>query len=228
MSNLDILKLKLSKDTLDIIENTISLDLRIYLFNEILDIYNTFDKAHGLDHIATVIDSSLKLSKFYNLNNSMILVIAIFHDIGMAKDRKTHHIHSKEILLADSNLLKWFTNEEIFIMGIACEQHRASNVEKPQSIYGLIISDADRTTDIYDMIIRCYNFTLKHYSNLDDNQRYLRVYSHLTEKYGINGYAKFYLKESKLVIMKPFLEAQKILKNEIEFHHIYYTLINNI
>ena len=228
MDNFKNLKSQISKESIDIIDNKIPLDLKDYLFNSIINIYNTFDKGHGLKHISTVIDSSLKLSKFYNLNESMILVIAIFHDIGMTKDRNTHEIHSKEILINDSNLSKWFSNEEISIMGQACEEHRASNPKKPTTIYGLIISDADRTTDIYDMITRCYNFTLKHYQDLCEEKRYKRVYSHLTEKYGTNGYAKFYLEESKIVIMKPFLEAQEILKNEIEFKDIYSILIKNM
>ena len=228
MNNLIKVKSQLSKESIDIIDSKIPLDLKNYLFNNIIDIYNTFDKGHGIKHISTVIDSSLKLSKFYNLSESMILVIAIYHDIGMIKDRKTHHIHSKEILINDSNLQKWFSSEQILIMGQACEQHRASNMSKPSTIYGLIISDADRTTDIYDMITRCYNFTLKHYPNLCEEERYFRVYSHLTEKYGTNGYAKFYLEESKTVIMKPFLEAQEILKNEIEFKDIYSKLIKNM
>lgn len=228
MNNLRKVKLQLSKESMDIIDSKIPLDLKNYLFNNIIDIYNSFDKAHGIKHISTVINSSLKLSKFYNLNESMILVIALYHDIGMIKDRKTHHIHSKEILINDSNLQKWFSLEEISIMGQACEEHRASNMSKPSTIYGLIVSDADRTTDIYDMITRCYNFTLKHYFDLCEEERYNRVYSHLTEKYGSNGYAKFYLEESKSIIMKPFLEAQLILKDEVTFNNIYSKLIKNI
>lgn len=225
MNNLDKLKLHLSEESITIIENHINSDLKHYLFNSILDKYNSFDDGHGINHIATVVDSSLKLSKFYNLNLSMILTIAIYHDIGMIKDRKYHHIHSKEILTTDSNLLNWFSTEEINIMGQACEQHRASTEETPETIYGLIVSDSDRTTNIQDMITRCYNFTLKHHSDLSEDERYLRVYSHLTEKYGANGYAKFYLEESKILIMKPFLDAQEILKNEFEFKSIYYKVL---
>lgn len=225
MDNFNKIKSQLSTESIYIIENKIPTDLNYYVFNSILDTYNKLDAAHGLNHISTVIDSSLKLSKFYNLNECMILTIAIFHDIGMIEDRKLHHIHSKEILMNDSKLLKWFSPEEIRIMGQACEQHRASSIEKPETIYGLIVSDSDRTTNIQDMITRCYNFTLKHHSDLSEDERYLRVYSHLTEKYGANGYAKFYLEESKILIMKPFLDAQEILKNEFEFKSIYYKVL---
>lgn len=225
MYNYNQLKSQLSNESINIIDNKISLDLKNYLFKYILNIYTKFDKGHGLSHIATVIDSSLKLSLFYNLNESMILTIAIFHDIGLTKNRDHHHIHSKEILLTDTALHKWFSKEQIDIMAEACHDHRASNPKKTKSIYGLIVSDADRTTDIYDMIIRCYNFTLKHYPDLSSENRYIRVYSHLREKYGANGYVKFYLEESNLVIMKPFLEAQDILKDETKFRYIYNDLV---
>ena len=112
-------------------------------------------------------------------------------------------------------------------MGEACEDHRASNANEPRSVYGYIISDADRTTDIYDMIERCYNFSRKNYSDLNEEETYRRVYSHLVEKYGEGGYAKFYLEESKEVIMKPYIEAQEILKKEEDFRGYYNKIILN-
>ena len=69
---------------------------------------------------------------------------------------------------------------------------------------------------------------LRRASSIGKEEKYIRVYSHLTEKYGTNGYAKFYLEESKVVIMKPFLEAQEILKSEVKFKEIYLELIKNI
>lgn len=48
----------------------------------------------------------------------------------------------------------------------------------------------------------------------------------MKEKYGEGGYAKFYLKESQEIIMKPYIEAQKILKDEEVFKEIYLKSIN--
>ena len=81
----------------------------------------------------------------------------------------------KSILIKDEELRKWFTEEEIIIMGEACEDHRASNENEPRSIYGYIISDADRTTDIYDMIERCYNFS-KRIMKIKMKKNYIRGY----------------------------------------------------
>lgn len=224
MENLYEIKKIISKETYTIINNEIEQSLLKYLMEDILEKYKAFDKGHGIKHIATVIDSSIKLSKYFPVNKSMVLTIAIYHDLGMSIDRKIHQIHSKDMLINDTNLENWFTKKELILMGEACEDHRASNTHEPRSIYGYIVSDADRTTDIYDMIERCYNFSKKNYSDLSEEETYKRVYSHLVEKYGESGYDKFYLKESKNVIMKPYIEAQEILKKEEDFK-VYYNKI---
>lgn len=227
MRNLNEIKEKISKESNDVLDNKIDKSLLKYLTESILENYKTFDKGHGIKHIATVIDSSIKLSKYFPVNKNMVLTIAIYHDLGMSIDRKTHQIHSRDMLINDINLKNWFTKEELTLMGEACEDHRASNAHEPRSVYGYIISDTDRTTDIYDMIERCYNFSRKNYSDLNGEETYIRVYSHLVEKYGEGGYAKFYLEESKEVIMKPYIEAQEILKKEEDFRCYYNKIILN-
>ena len=227
MINLNEIKERISKESNDVLDNKIDKSLLKYLIESILENYKTFDKGHGIKHIATVIDSSIKLSKYFPVNKNMLLTIAIYHDLGMSIDRKTHQIHSRDMLINDINLKNWFTKEELILMGEACEDHRASNANEPRSLYGYIISDADRTTDIYDMIERCYNFSRKNYSDLNEEETYRRVYSHLVEKYGEGGYAKFYLEESKEVIMKPYIEAQEILKKEEDFRGYYNKIILN-
>ncbi|WP_291649241.1 HD domain-containing protein [Clostridium sp.] len=227
MKNLNEIKEKISEESNNVLDKEIDKSLLKYLTENILENYKTFDKGHGIKHIATVIDSSIKLSKYFPVNKNMVLTIAIYHDLGMSIDRKTHQIHSRNMLINDINLKNWFTKEELILMGEACEDHRASNPHEPRSVYGYIISDADRTTDIYDMIERCYNFSRKNYSDLNEDETYRRVYSHLVEKYGEGGYAKFYLQESKEVIMKPYIEAQEILKKEEDFRNYYNKIILN-
>jgi uncharacterized protein len=47
----------------------------------------------------------------------------------------------------------------------------------------------------------------------------------LVREYGEGGYAKFYLEESKNVIMRPYIEAQEILKKEEVFKFYYNKII---
>ncbi|WP_418222618.1 HD domain-containing protein [Clostridium isatidis] len=222
----EILRKIVSDEVYIIIEKEVNKELLDYLFENILIKYNSLDKGHGINHIGKVIDSSIKLSNYFDVNKNMILTIAVYHDIGMIVERKTHEKHSKNILITDKELRKWFNEEEIIIMGEACEDHRASNVNEPRTIYGYIISDADRTTDINDMIERCYNFSKKNFNDNNEEEIYKRVYNHLRGKYGEGGYAKFYLEESREAIMKPYLKAQEILKNEKEFKEIYKIIVS--
>ena len=227
MHTLKALNLHLSTEDIDKIETSVPETLIDYLFNEVLNNYLSFDKGHGINHIMTVIKSSLKLSKFYSVKIPMVLTVAIYHDLGLKFDRAKHHIHSKEILTQDKKLETWFSPEEIFIMGDACEDHRASNSYKPRNIYGLIISDADRTTDIDDMITRCYSYSRTHFPDMDEEETYNRVKLHLREKYGDRGYAKLYLPESEAIIMEPIYRARKILSNDDEFYKTYHKKIFN-
>lgn len=226
MYKLQDLRKIVSIESYEIIEDKIDKDLVKYLLENIMPIYDNLDKGHGINHIGTVIDSSMKLSECFDINPNMVFTVAIYHDLGMTVERKSHEKYSKKMLLENKDLRTWFNEEECIKMGEACEYHRASNKNEPRSIYGYIISDADRTTDIEDMIIRCYNFSLKNFDDKTDEEIYNRVYSHLKEKYGEGGYAKFYLKESQEIIMKPYIEAQQILKNEKIFKGIYLKSVN--
>jgi uncharacterized protein len=226
MYNLQDLEKIVSGQSYKIIKDKIDKTLVKYLLENIMPIYNTLDKGHGINHIGTVIDSSMKLSECFGINSNMVFTVAIYHDLGMSIDRKIHEKHSKIMLTENKDLKNWFSEEEIIKMGEACEDHRASNKIEPRSIYGYLISDADRTTDIEDMIIRCYNFSIKNYKDKNEEDLYNRVYAHLKEKYGEGGYAKFYLKESQEIIMKPYIEAQKILEDEEVFKKIYLKVVN--
>ena len=90
--------------------------IKEYIENNILPQYHNFDKGHNIDHVKTVIEESLKLADGLEVNTDMVYTIAAYHDLGLLKDRKTHHLVSGEILQADKELTNWFTNEQIYIM----------------------------------------------------------------------------------------------------------------
>ena len=102
-------------------------ELRIYIETEIIPRYESFDAAHGTDHVRTVIAQSLDLARHYDVDADMIYAVAAYHDTGLARGRELHHIHSGEILLADTELRRWFTAEQLAVMRDAVEDHRASS-----------------------------------------------------------------------------------------------------
>ena len=53
-------------------------ELQNYVRQSIIPQYANFDKAHQIDHVEKVIEESLKLATYYEVDYSMVYVIASF------------------------------------------------------------------------------------------------------------------------------------------------------
>lgn len=198
------------------IKYTINVKLVEYIENEIFPLYNKNEEGHGINHIKTVIKRSLELAKDYDVNIDMVYTIASYHDLGHYIDRKTHEIISAEMFMKDEKITKWFTDEQRIIIKEAIEDHRASSKHEPRTIYGKIISTADRTIiNIDNTIKRTYFYGIKNYPELSKEEQVERIYQHLKEKYGENGYAKVYLKDEEFEM--ALQKLRKALCNKEEF-----------
>ena len=197
-------------------------ELKKYIDDNILLRYNNNDKGHGLEHIMYVIDRSIRFAKTIdNINYDMVYVVAAYHDVGHSIDAKNHEKISANMLLEDINLRKFFNEEQIKIMSEAVYDHRASTQTNPRSIYGKIVSSADRNTNIEDILRRTYEYRIKHSENESLDQIIDESYNHLLEKFGRKGYAveKMYFED---IEYKNFLDnVDKLLKNRNEFNKIY-------
>ena len=115
-------------------------DITDYVEREIIPRYAAFDKAHREDHVRSVIEQSMKLAeKMPGVNQSMVYIIAAFHDLGLINGRENHHTESRKILEADDFVKLHFSPEEITIMGEAVEDHRASNKYVPRNMIPLLL-----------------------------------------------------------------------------------------
>ena len=175
--------------------------LKTYIENDILPRYQHFDKAHRLDHITTVIAQSAALADMLHgqgieVDRDMVYVIAAYHDLGIVNGRDNHHIDSGRILMADPELPKHFTQEQLLTMKEAVEDHRASSKRAPRSIYGRIVAEADRQIDPRTIVLRTIQFGLKNYPDLDKAGHFARAEAHLHEKYGEGGYLRLWFPES--------------------------------
>lgn len=185
--------------------------LTTYVQDNIFPLYSRNEEGHGINHIKTVIEKSLKFAKEQNANLDMAYAIAAYHDLGHYIDRKTHEIISAKMFIEDENMKRFFTEEQIEIIREAIEDHRASSDHKPRSIYGMIVSTADRTIiDTDNAIKRSYSYGKRNYIGLSEEELIERVYEHLKEKYGENGYAKVYLED------KEFEEALQKLRHALD------------
>ncbi|MBR6961831.1 methyltransferase domain-containing protein [Candidatus Saccharibacteria bacterium] len=181
-------------------EATINEKLKRHIEKDVLPVYDKNEVGHGAGHIKEVITRSFELVKENNLdvNPDIVYTVAAFHDLGHHIDPKKHEIISAEMMMKDESLPKFFTGEELKIIKEAIEDHRASgDREKPRSIYGEIISSADRNTTVEACLSRFYTYGKRLKPDATDEELFERAHFHLSEKFGVGGYAKFYFKDAK-------------------------------
>lgn len=192
----------------------ISKALTTYIETEIIPRYENFDKAHNLSHVQTVIEESLALAKQHpEADERLVYVIAAYHDTGLCRDRATHHLVSGELLMADTRLRQWFSEEELLLMKEAVEDHRASTDHEPRSIYGRIVAEADRIIDPDITLRRTVQYGLKQNPVANEEWHYQRFHNHLMEKYAPGGYLKLWFPDGKNA--ERLKELQTIIADEL-------------
>jgi len=191
--------------------------LKDYIEETLFPQYNKNERAHGIEHINYVIRRTFELIEQNNLevDNNIAYTVAAYHDIGHHINPKKHELISAEIMSKDENLKQFFSNEELIIIKEAIEDHRASSDHEPRSIYGKIVSSADRNNTVEQCLERSYYYGKKLTPNATDRELYERAFEHQRLKFGENGYAKFYLKDKEY---EKFLEdIRKILADKETF-----------
>ncbi|WP_051615762.1 GNAT family N-acetyltransferase [Haploplasma modicum] len=196
-----------------------------YLEENIIPLYENLDLAHRSNHVFDVINYSLEIAKDYDVNYEMVYTVAVFHDVGLIKDRKTHHIVGAEMLMNDSFINSYFNEDEVKIMAHAVMDHRASSKNEPRSIYGKIIAEADRSNSMDDIIERSFLFGFSR-GIISFEESFIRIYEHIIEKYGENGYMKVYLKTRRTSEMLDNL--RKLVSDKASFKQYSYKLYKKL
>lgn len=193
--------------------------LKEFVYSYVKPHYDLTEGGHDMNHIDYVVNRSLIFSdqvEDEKINYDMVYTIAMFHDTGHHIDRKTHEKLSAEILLNCLGLKDFFDDNQIKIMAEAVEDHRASMDGEPRSIYGKIVSTADRNNSVEQCLFRSYTMQRKAHPEWDEDSLLENAYSHLNKKFGYNGYAKFYFKDDEyenfLKEIRPLLEDKNKFK----------------
>ena len=194
-------------------------ELQAYVEQAILPRYEHFDRAHGPEHARTVIEQSLALARHYQVDRQMVYAIAAYHDVGLEKGREMHHIHSGEILAADTKLRQWFSPQQIAVMREAVEDHRASSDHEPRTIYGRIVAEADRCIDPPTIVRRTIQYGLANYPELDREDQYRRCVDHLTHKYAEGGYLRLWIPESDNAL--HLARLRELIRNRQELRRLF-------
>ena len=167
--------------------------LKEYIENNIFPMYNKNDQGHNLDHIRYVISRSFKFADTIpGINYGIVYTVASYHDVGHHVNPKKHELVSAKIVYDDDKLKEFFNDEEIMIIKEAIEDHRASSSHEPRSIYGKIVSSADRNNTVEVCLRRSYSYNKKLHPEYNDEQIFEDCHHHLNSKFGENGYANFF------------------------------------
>jgi uncharacterized protein len=195
----------------------ISAKVRKYIETRVLPQYEKLS-GHAGGHIEQVIDRSLEFAKQApGVNLDMVYIIAAYHDLGRLIDNETHNIESAKMMRADKFLLENFTAEEVETMAEAVEDHRASLGYEPRSIYGKIVSSADRNPTVESMLERAYDYNKLLHPDYSEDEIIEDVRVHIREKYSPDGYAAktMYFKDPSFE--KMLVKVEEITKTPESF-----------
>lgn len=167
-----------------------------YVEQNILPLYDHFDRGHRRDHACQVIERSAQLARGFDVDEEMVYVVAAYHDTGLRYGRAQHHTDSACIIRADEMLREWFTEEQILTMADAAEDHRASTDHAPRTIYGRIVAEADRLIIPELIVRRTVQYSLANFPSLDYEGHWHRSLQHLEEKYAEGGYLRLWIEGS--------------------------------
>ena len=198
---------------------SITPSLEAYIETSIIPRYAAFDKAHREDHARAVIERALEMGERYDIDADMLYAAAACHDLGLAVDRKTHHLESGRIIRSDAELARWFTPEQIETIAQAAEDHRASAQTPPRSIYGALVAEADRMIVPETIIRRTVQFGFSHYPELEKEGHWQRTLEHLHEKYAEGGYLRLLIPGSPNEA--PLAELREIIRDEKRLREIF-------
>lgn len=196
-------------------------DLKKYIAKHIFPEYEKNDGGHNIAHVLEVIRRSFELNDVFNLglNENMIYAIAACHDWGKYVDHERHHLIAAQNFMNDEGMKKFFTDEERQTIKEAIEDHRSSKEDEPRSVYGKLISSADRNTTIEIVFIR--SFFVAHERMPDEViEDYLDfTIKRLSQKYSEeNPENMFYEDEAYRSFVK---DMRALLKKEEEFKNRY-------
>lgn len=199
--------------------------LTLYIEEEVIPRYASFDMAHREDHARSVIARALAMAVQYpEIDTEMLYTAAACHDLGLSVDRKTHHLESGKIIRADARLREWFTPQQIEVIAQAAEDHRASATTPPRSLYGCLVAEADRLIVPETVIQRTIQFGLSHYPELDKEAHWQRTLDHLHEKYAEGGYLHLLIPGSPNE--KPLEELRAIIRDEAKLRALFDRMYN--
>lgn len=199
----------------------VDLKLRDYVEKKVFPLWELNDKGHGPIHRTEVIRRIFALNETFqlNLNPNMLFVIASYHDVGKYIDHKKHHLIAAAKFMEDEQIKKFFTDNQRIIIKEAIEDHRSSKEDDPRSVYGKLISSADRNTTIEMVFIRSFFVAKDRMPDMNINEYLDYTVNRLINKYSEENPENMFFEDD---IYKVFLKDMRdLLTRPDDFKNLY-------
>ena len=201
--------------------------LRSYVEENVFPLWELNDKGHGPIHRTEVIRRIFALNETFHLklNPNMLFVIASYHDVGKYIDHKKHHLIAAEKFMEDVGMKRFFNDDERVIMKEAMEDHRSSKEDEPRSVYGKLISSADRNTTIEMVFIRSFFVAKDRMPDMNMNEYLDYTVNRLRKRYGEENPENMFFEDD---VYQVFLkDMRNLLSRPDDFKNLYCS-INHI
>lgn len=196
-------------------------ELKKYIYDNIFPFYDLNDGAHGIVHIIEVIRRIFALNDTFKLelDHNMLYAIAAYHDLGKYEDHTIHEKIAARRFMADENMKKFFGDEERQIIKEAIEDHRSAKEDNPRSVYGKLISSADRNTTIDIVFIRSFFVAKERMPEMNIEEYLDYTIKRLSKKYDEENPENMFFEDDTY---QTFIsDMRRLLKNEEEFKKRY-------
>lgn len=195
--------------------------LRSYVEENVFQLWELNDKGHGPIHRTEVIRRIFALNETFHLklNPNMLFVIASYHDVGKYIDHKRHHLIAAEKFMEDVGMKRFFNDDERVIMKEAMEDHRSSKEDEPRSVYGKLISSADRNTTIEMIFIRSFFVAKDRMPDMNINEYLDYTVNRLRKRYGEENPENMFFEDD---VYQVFLkDMRNLLSRPDDFKNLY-------
>ncbi len=202
-------------------------ELKKYIEEKIYPLYNNNYNGDNLERVEYVLNRGQKIISENGLiiDDNILFAAIAYHDLRKNTNEKDHEKISAEIMFNDKILKKYFSDKERIIIKEAIEDQRAKMEKEPRSIYGKILSSASRNSSVEQCLRRSYNYGKKINPDATDEEIFEGSYKALVKKFGKDGYAKFYFKDS--TYEKFLKELRDLLSNKEEFIKVQKNIVKN-
>ena len=201
--------------------------LRSYVEENVFPLWELNDKGHGPIHRTEVIRRIFALNETFHLklNPNMLFVIASYHDVGKYIDHKKHHLIAAEKFMEDVGMKRFFNDDERKVIKEAMEDHRSSKEDEPRSVYGKLISSADRNTTIEMVFIRSFFVAKDRMPDMNINEYLDYTVNRLRKRYGEENPENMFFEDD---VYQVFLkDMRNLLSRPDDFKNLYCS-INHI